>query len=129
MPFRQYNDAKSAYLKLKDEKNELGIKVRKLQKKNSPITRLKECVCLEYHDLISHTCTRRELDEKHKEIDQQREVKKSATKAKYLAMKKLWQQNDALVRCLIRRIIINGTNILAFRRKKMPMITRAGLTI
>ena len=49
LPFRQYNDAKAAYTKLKNEKNELGIKARKLQKKNAPLTELKTCASHSYH--------------------------------------------------------------------------------
>ena len=44
MPFQQYQAAKRGYLRLKDLKNELGVKVKRLKKKNTPITDLKAYV-------------------------------------------------------------------------------------
>lgn len=44
LPFQQYQAAKREYLRLKDLKNELGAKVKRLKKKNTPITDLKAYV-------------------------------------------------------------------------------------
>lgn len=44
LPFQQYQAAKREYLRLKDLKNELGVKVKRLKKKNTPITDLKAYV-------------------------------------------------------------------------------------
>ncbi|KAJ3553657.1 hypothetical protein NM688_g3492 [Phlebia brevispora] len=79
LPFRQYNDAKDKYMRLKDHKNELGVRVKKLQKKNAPITKLKA-----------------ELEQQYKDLDAQRDAKKNEIRRKFNRMQQIWVENERL---------------------------------
>ena len=74
--------------------------------------------------LLISFCTCSELDEKHKELDQQREVKKKAVRDKYAKISALWKRTEALVGRSIFSVKVLPVDPLHLARKRRPRTAR-----